>query len=159
MDDAEPPQKTYPLSPAKMSKIPSWITLGFVLGALSAWSLLREKPAPPALVLPKPPPPRVVQIVALAKIEAVFADWGAHATWADDLTEVALWSDETKSFNELYEVKREGVALRFRTVPKLTRRIIRHGRPLPDSPLQFTETEGQYREWLDHGRTEAPPVN
>ena len=27
---------------------------------------------------------------------------------------------------------------------------------LPESPLRFTETEEQYRDWVEHGRTERP---
>ena len=160
MDDEPAEEKEFPLTPSKLSKTPSWIMLGFILGALFVWMLPRD-PEPAALpTLQKrtaPTEPARTAITTLTTIEAVFENWGKHATWFDDLTEVALWSSETMSFSEFYEVKRTRDALYFRSIPKLTRRIIRHGTPLPDSPLQFTETEEQYREWREHGRTERPP--
>ena len=91
----------------------------------------------------------------LTMIEAVFADWGKYAVWADDLTEVALWNSETRNFEDCYEVKRVGDLLYFRSIPQFTRRVVRHGKPLASSPLQFTETEEQYQDWLEHGRSET----
>ena len=96
-------------------------------------------------------------ITTLTKIEAVFEAYGQPAVWDNDLTEVALWNSETKSFSEFYEIRRTRDALYYRSIPRLTRRVIRHGKLLPDSPLQFTETEEQYREWRENGRTERPP--
>ena len=90
------------------------------------------------------------------QIEAVFAEWQRHAVWSDDTTEVALWNIREKAFTDFYEVRRLGDALYFRTIPKLTRRVLTHGKPLPESPLQFTETEEQYQEWREHGRSERP---
>ncbi|MSU47711.1 MAG: hypothetical protein EXS37_01215 [Opitutus sp.] len=158
-DDVPPPGKEYPLSPASLSKTPSWVMLGFVLGALCVYSLPPSGPkTPPAaepaadLAPPRPAGPRVPQ--PFTTIEAVFAEWGRHAVWSDDTTEVVLWNSRDRDFTDCYEVRRFGDTHYFRTIPGLTRRLINHGAPLPESPLRFTETEEQYREWLEHGRTE-----
>jgi hypothetical protein len=163
MDDEEP-QKTYPLSPAKMSKTPSWVMLGFLLGAAFVWGFKRDMAKPTAVApvtLTQWPKAVKVPPSPLTTIEAVFVDWGKYAVWDGDIAEVALWRSETRGFTECYEVRRWDGIYYFRSIPKLTRRIIRHGVVLPDSPLQFTETEEQYREWLDHGRferTEEPTL-
>lgn len=139
-----------------MSMTPSWVMLGFVLGALFVVALppFQEKPAPVAA--PRPvETPRTSPPPQLSTIEAVFAAWGERAGWDDDVTEVALWDTDKGGFSQFYEVRRVGEKLYFRTIPRLTRRVINHGKPLPaDCPLQFTETEERYREWLEHGRTE-----
>lgn len=161
MDDEEqaPPPREYPVSPVRLSKTPSWIMLGFVLGALFVAALPPLRKAAPAdapvrIEFTRPPAPRTAQ--PLATIEAVFAEWGGHAIWSGDTTEVALWNSEEKAFSDLYEVRRYGDTCYFRSIPALTRRVVSHGKPMPDSPLRFTETEEQYREWREHGRTERP---
>jgi hypothetical protein len=161
MDDEEP-KKSYPLSPSKMSKASSWAMLGFFLGAASVWGLKRDadKAAAKAttaatVTLKEWPKAARPERSELTKIEAVFAAWGQHAVWDNNVTEVALWQSSDRDFSEFYEVRKVGDALYFRSIPKLTRLVIRHGVPLPkDSPLEFTETEAQYREWLEHGRFE-----
>jgi hypothetical protein len=162
MDDDEPkPEKAYPISTAKMSKTPSWIMLGFLLGAafVAALPPLRKQPAPEvatmrAVAPPKPAEPR--DPPQLTTIEAVFAEWGKHAVWSDDVTEVALWNSRDKAYTDFYEVRRIGDAYYFRTIPRLTRRILSRGKPIPESPLLFTETQEQYREWQAYGRSERP---
>lgn len=157
MDDE--PEKSYPLKPSNMSKAPSWVTLGFLFGVLFVWMLPKEeKKFPASEKTSSPPAPVRSTRPMITMIEAVFADWGKYAVWEDDLTEVALWNSETRKFEDCYEVKRMGDILYFRSIPQLTRRVVRHGKPLPNSPLQFTETEQQYQEWLEHGRTEQPPA-
>ena len=160
-DDPEAPQSQYPLagSKAKLSRTPSWVMLGFILGALFVYVLMRrQEAARPSTVsvrivdAPKPAPPRAAP--ALTTIEAVFEVWGEHAVWSGNTTEVALWNKEAGQFSDYYEVRRIAGVNYFRSIPELSRRVIRHGRELPDSPLQFTETEEQYREWYEHGRTE-----
>lgn len=167
-DEANPPRKTYPLSPAKMSKTPSWLMLGFVLGAVTVWSLpplRKERPAPavsrtqnlePARAVATGQPREPREPPQLTTIEAVFADWARYAVWDYDTTEVALWNSQTKGFTDFYEVRRYADRYYFRTLPNLSRRIITHGKPIPESPLQFTETEEQYQEWREHGRSERP---
>jgi hypothetical protein len=162
MEDDEPkPEKRYPLSASKMSKTPSWIMLGFLLGAIFVAALppLRKIPAPESTAfkaVESPPPRSPRDPPQLTTIEAVFAVWGQHAVWSDDVTEVALWNDRDKAFSDCYEVRRFGDIPYFRTIPKLTRRVIARGKPIPESPLLFTETEEQYREWLNYGRSERP---
>jgi hypothetical protein len=162
MDDDEPkPEKHYPISTAKMSKTPSWIMLGFLLGAAFVIALppLRKQPALEATTLKAVPPPQPTeprQPPQLTTIEAVFAEWGEHAVWSNDVAEVALWNTQDKAYTDFYEVRRIGDAFYFRTIPRLTRRIVSRGKPLPNSPLLFTETEEQYREWRTYGRSERP---
>ncbi|HVU23189.1 MAG TPA: hypothetical protein VHE13_03620 [Opitutus sp.] len=148
MDEPEPAP---PPSPARLSKTPSWITLGFLLGALFVLVLPHEPPpaAPPA-------PPRVVKLERpkLTEIEAVFAAWGDHAVWGHDVTEVALWDMDTHSYSICYEVLRSGDIYFFRSIPKLTRPVLTHGVPA-NSPLLFTETEESRREWLQRGQYES----
>jgi hypothetical protein len=160
MDDIPVEERDLPPSPSRLSKTPSWIMLGFVLGALFVWLLPREeKPAPPPALAARPPPPPEPtgpMLRTITTIEAVFEAYGNNAVWDHDTTEVALDSG-AGTFSEFYEVKRSGDTYYYRSIPKLTRRVIRHGKPTPDCPLQFTETEEQYRDWLEHGRTERPP--
>src|SRR5688572_5942706 len=125
--DESKPEKRYPLSASKMSKTPSWIMLGFLLGAafVAALPPLRKRPAPrpetavfkaaePAKKREPREPPQ------LTTIEAVFADWGKYAVWSDDLTEVALWNDREKDYSDFFEVRRYAGVYYFRTIPQLT---------------------------------------
>ncbi|MEY2879674.1 MAG: hypothetical protein RLZZ15_2054 [Verrucomicrobiota bacterium] len=170
MDDDEPEEKVYPLTAAKLSKAPSWAMLGFVFGAATVWLWVREQSAaipaisaaPRVTTTPAPAPvasqeTRRVALTRLTTIEAVWEDWGKHAVWDNDLAEVAMVNTTTNEFSDFYEVKRVGrgdYTYFFRSIPALTRREIKHGTPLPKSPLRFTETEAQYQEWKTHGRTE-----
>ncbi len=152
MDETEEPR---PVPRSRLSKTPSWIMLGFVLGALFVFSLPREnRDAAPASPLPEPPPVRVER-PQLLEIEAVFADWGHYAVWKNDVTEVALWDTAKRSYSIFYEVLRNGDNVYFRTIPKLTRPVLTHG-VRAQSPLEFTETEESRREWLERGQSEAP---
>jgi hypothetical protein len=147
------PAKPYPTPSPRLSKTPSWVTLGFVLGALFVWALPRpEKPAAEPAISRS----LTVQLQRpkLTEIEAVFAEWGHLAVWDYDLTEVAMWDVDKQSFSICYEVLRDGDKLFFRSIPHLTRPVLTHGLHGP-MPLQFTETEALRREWLEHGRFEA----
>lgn len=154
MDEEDPK----PPSPSQLSKIPSWISLGFVLGALFVWALPEPQPA-----APEPATPAETEQVArpavrsgpapLSDIEVVFAEWGRHAIWEHDLSEVALWDIETKSFSRYYEVLRTGENYYFRTIDRLTRPILTHGVKV-DGPLLYTETEAMRAEWLQEKRQE-----
>lgn len=136
-------------APGKPSQVPSWVALGFVLGALFILALPRRAgvepaqgaaPAQPAPVRPPAPP-------MITTIEAVFAAWGKNAVWSDGTTEVALWDAGTKSYSDCYEVTKLGDACYFRSISALTRPILTHGVE-SDSPLEFTETARQREEWL-----------
>jgi hypothetical protein len=144
-DTPSPPAKVKP------SQVPSWVTLGFLLGALFVLALPRRaavdagprlagdgaalKPAKPA------PAPRITTI------EAVFDAWDKYAVWSDDTTEVALWDPDTMSYSDCYEVLRTGGKYYFRSISRLTRPVLTHG-VVDESPLQFTETMRQREEWL-----------
>jgi hypothetical protein len=80
-------------------------------------------------------------------IEAVFAEWGSAASWENDVTEVALWSGETGSYSQCFQVIRTGGMYFFRSIPRFTRPVLTRG-VRDNSPLQFTESEAQRAEWI-----------
>ncbi len=162
-DDYEKRDRRYPLSASKMSKTPSWIMVGFLLGAVTVWYLppRAEKRASPAPVTaPKAESKETVKREAqpLTTIEYVFDEWARYAVWEYDMTEVALWNSKEQAFADFYEVRRYGSPERyyFRSIPALTRRIITRGKEVPNCPLKFTESEEQYQEWRQHGRNDRP---
>ena len=139
----------------KPSQVPSWVTLGFMLGALFVLALprrgARRAGTAPMESEPasKPPAPRAAPTITT--IEAVFAAWEKYAVWSNGTTEVALWSPETKSFSEFYEVARVG-----ETPISGPSRALR-GRPHPwradgIARLQFTETARQRAGVAGRGR-------
>jgi hypothetical protein len=150
MDEPAAPR---PISPSRLSKTPSWITLGFVIGAVTVYMLPRE--SKPAASAPPAGPTTIVRLERpkITEIEAVFQEWGEYAVWEHDLTEVALWDTERRSYSICYEVTRRNDALYFRSIPQLTRPILTRGVD-PQSPLQLTETERSRREWIEHGQYE-----
>ena len=142
-----------PSEPAqsKPSQIPSWVTLGFVLGALFVLALPRraavESRHQPAGEVAAAKPAKPAAAPRVTTIEAVFAAWDKYAVWSNDSTEVALWNTETMSYSECYEVLRTANGYYFRSISKLTRPILTHG-VVEESPLQFTETASQRQAWL-----------
>jgi len=150
MDEDIPPTEP---RPSKPSQIPSWVSLGFVLGALFVLALPRRQSGTPPAPQPEPSaePLAVRTPPQLTTIEAVFAEWGGHAAWSNDTTEVALWNSEDKGYTDCYEVMRAGGNYSFRTIPRLTRPVLSHGVP-NESPLEFTETEQQRQQWLEDVR-------
>jgi len=134
--------------PARPSQVPSWVMLGFVLGALFVWALPKHE-SPEAKPVPAAEPFRPTPAPAprITTIEAVFSLWGRYAVWNNDVTEVALWNPETNSFSDCYEVARVGDEVYFRSLTSLTRPLLTHGVP-EGSPLQFTETAAQRAQWL-----------
>lgn len=162
-EDYEKRDRRYPLSASKMSKTPSWIMVGFLLGAVTVWSFVQQKEKQ------RPPVPAVAakadlresakrEAQPLTNIEAVFDEWAKYAVWEYDMTEVALWNSTERGFVDYYEVRRYGSPERyyFRSIPALTRRIITRGKEVPNCPLKFTESEEQYQEWKQHGRNDRP---
>jgi hypothetical protein len=146
--DEETPSKPLPEKP---SQIPSWVTLGFVLGALFVLAIPKRAPvAPPIPVVQEAESHEetAAEPAKLTTIEAVFASWDKYAVWSNDITEVALWDAGTKRFSDCYEVIRNGNDYYFRSIPSLTRPVLTHG-VAENSPLQFTETARQREEWLD----------
>lgn len=157
MDDDTPKHRP---SVSQLSKTPSWVMLGFILGALVVWTLPRKEPPARTIVVQAVPSKPAVPIESplLTTVEAVFARWSDYAVWDHDLTQIAMWNSSVGEFAEYYEVLRTGGSYYFRSIPDLTHRVIRHGKPVPtECPLRFTETEEQYREWREQGRYERPP--
>jgi hypothetical protein len=138
---------------SRPSQVPSWVTLGFALGALFVMAL----PRPKEKAAPTPPEPEPVQRPLtppqLTTIEAVFAQWEQYAVWSGDVTEVALWNAESRSFSDYYEVLRIGEHRYFRSISRLTRPLLTHG-VVTESPLQFTESAAERAKWLGDVRQE-----
>jgi len=153
-EDFRPSAETVRPEPKpKPSLAPSWVMLGFAVGALFVWKLPSKKTPEP---VPDLSPREVSAPVApqIAVVEAVFSEWGRLAVWENDVTEVALWNTETKGFSDCFEVLRNGPATYFRSIPKLTRPTLNRGVP-ENSPLQFTETEAQRSDRLGEKREET----
>lgn len=153
----EPSSKHRPSVP-QLSKTPSWVMLGFVFGAAFVWALRRPEPPTRTIVVSRPADTAVpAERPQLTTVEAVFAEWERYAVWEGELTQIAMWNAGTRDFTDFFEVRRVRGANYFRSIPRLTNRIVRHGTPVPEEcPLRFTETEEQYREWVEHGRFERP---
>lgn len=136
-------EETNPPRTPQLSKTPSWIMLGFILGALAVYTLPRPEkkvPAPPmaAKTLPAvPTPPEKPTVERAVFFEDVFAQYSGNAVWQNDLTEVAFWNAPRRAFSDCYEVMRVSDKFYFRSIPHLTRPVLKEGVP-PDSPLQFT---------------------
>lgn len=146
------PEEPRPPAPRHLSKTPSWILLGFVLGLLFMWLL--PDPPPPVPVVPPAAKPAPQPERPLDEVEAVFAAWGTHAVWAHDLTEISLWDPLTRQFSRHYEVLRNGDEHYFRSIPRLTRPVLAYGVP-DEAPLRFTETDARREEWLRARRQDA----
>jgi hypothetical protein len=135
MDEFE---ESPPASRSKPSKIPSWIMLGFLLGALFVWALPR--PRTPAVA--QAPVTPVISALALAvhprfsDLEASFTEWQQYASWTGDVTYVVMWDAETKTYRDCYEVLRRSDELFFRSVPRPRNFRARNNVP-ENSPLQF----------------------
>ena len=155
MEDPDSADEARPPSTARPSMTPSWIMLGFALGALFVWSLPHPaKPAVPAApVAAKPEAPPVLAAPRLTAIEAVFEEWGRYAVWENDVTEVALWNSEAKAYTDCFEVLRVADRYYFRSISRLTRPVLTRGIK-ENSPLQFTEPAAQREEWLRQVREE-----
>ena len=153
MEDTE----TKTASPSSLSKTPSWISIGFVLGALFVWLL--PKPAPEIIEVPvrdESPPALVAQRMKpdFSELEAVFSEWDEYAVWSNDTTELALWDIETSQYSRFYEVLRSGDDYFYRSITRLSHPVLTHGVPV-NAPLLFTETEKQREEWLEERDSET----
>ena len=133
----------------KLSKTPSWIMVGFIIGAIFAYGVQREsarRNEPKSIPLPAAVPKVEAQKNAaalkdhasLTAIENIFTQYQNQAVWHNDITEVALWNAETSKYDEFFEIMRSGELFYYRTIPHLTRAVIRHNVD-PNSPLRFTE--------------------
>ncbi|MFT3782837.1 MAG: hypothetical protein QM790_12575 [Nibricoccus sp.] len=157
-----------PSSKPKLSTAPSWVMVGFVIGALFSWGVQRElarrhleaaPAAPPPVSAPveTPKSPAVMkERASLVAVENIFAQYGSNAVWRNDITEFALWNAETNKFSECFEAVRTGELLHFRTISHLTRPVIRPN-PVPDAPIRFTEPEEVQLERLQKQPAWLPP--
>ena len=145
-EDFGQPPPSRPELPPKPSMAPSWVLLGFGIGVLFIWMLPPSEP-PAAAGLEPAAAPVARSAPQIAVIEAVFAEWGSAASWENDVTEVALWSSETGSYSQCFQVIRTGGMYFFRSIPRLTRPVLTRG-ARDNSPLQFTESEAQRAEWI-----------
>jgi len=133
----------------KPSLTPSWVMLGFMIGALFVWALPKRDstatsaPLEQAQVAVQTPP-------RFTTIEAVFAEWGHYAVWHQDRTEIALWNSATNTYSDCYEVLRNDEVFFFRSITRLNRPLLTHGEQanLESCPLQFTEINAQRSAWL-----------
>ncbi|GAB1489936.1 hypothetical protein MASR2M8_23930 [Opitutaceae bacterium] len=153
----------------KLSKTPSWIMVGFLLGVIAVLGFQHEMGRSSAaveaaaIVAPPPPAPAPVENVtaltdrpSLAVIEAVFAEWGGFARWAEDRTEVALWNSTTGGFTDFFEIVRTADGLYVRSINRLTRPLT-EADPPAEAPLRFTEPPEE-REARRAGRL-SPQIN
>jgi hypothetical protein len=134
--------------------------LGFVLGVVCVLVWPKKEVARPSLaaatealrwptvIVPKPP-----TVDRALFFEGVFAEWSKYAVWENELTEVAFWSADTKSFSERFEVFRSNDRFYFRSISQFTRPLLSHGVP-GNSPLQFTEPQAARDEWLRENSAE-----
>jgi hypothetical protein len=145
-EDFGQPPPSRPELPPKPSMAPSWVLLGFGIGVLFIW-MLPPSETPAAAGLEPAAAPVARSAPQIAVIEAVFAEWGSAASWENDVTEIALWSSETGSYSQCFQVIRTGGMYFFRSIPRLTRPVLTRG-VRDNSPLQFTESEAKRAEWI-----------
>jgi hypothetical protein len=157
MSDEKPPME-------RLSKVPSWIMLGFVIGGIVALTVKREidlrdraSEASSAAVVPTPVPTPSPEPhhAGLNVMEDIFEKWQANAIWSHDLTQVAFWDPTTNRYSEYVEVLRNGDDLYFRTLPALTWPLIEDG-VSPDTPLRFAEPESVHAERRANRRAILP---
>ena len=160
MDDE--PDEPRPPKREQLSKTPSWIMLGFALGVACVLAWPRKEVPRPALTAtpearrwPTMVAPTLPTIERAKFFEGVFAEWNKHAVWENELTEVAFWSAEAKSFSEHFEVFRSGERFYFRSIPQFTRPVLTHGDIPENSPLRFTEPQAERDRWLKENSAES----
>jgi hypothetical protein len=139
----------------QLSKTPSWIMLGFLLGGVFVFTVQHEffPPSEPAAAPAPARPassssssaeyraaPTPAQRQPLYALEDIFETYKQHALWEYDTTEVAFFNPLTDSCTEYVEVLRVGEKFYFRTIPRLTRPVVDRGLG-PSAPIVFTEPQ------------------
>lgn len=152
-----------PVDRRKLSTIPSWVMLGFVLGIFVMLGFRSRPPAPQAAT-PAPvveSPATEVNESAIADqpsytvVEALFEQYRQYAFWEDDRTEIALWNTRTLDFTDYFEVLRTDTGTYYRSISTLTRLPLVNYGP-PDCPIRFTETAAQRAARLENTRANLP---
>jgi hypothetical protein len=140
-----------PVPREKLSKTPSWIMVGFVLGCVSAYvadheiEKRRAQPPvePPVIVNPPdsaPAVPTSAMRLSQNEVDAIFRQFAERAVWENDITEVAVWNPVMQKFTDLVEVMRSGEYFYYRPIQRLTRPLISN-EPEPGVLVLFTEPE------------------
>ncbi|HEX2852980.1 MAG TPA: hypothetical protein VHO24_07070 [Opitutaceae bacterium] len=131
-----------PASRPKLSKTPSWIMLGFVLGALFVLAM-NKRPGGAATATPPPaPPPKVATPPVtslpprLTDIEAYFGEWRKYAFWDDDLSYVVAFDPPSGTYRDAFEILRVGEKYYFRSITRPRGMRVREGVP-HNSLFQF----------------------
>src|SRR5882672_1388761 len=113
-DEPRPPKREH------LSKTPSWVMLGFALGAacVLAWPRKVVEPIVPARIerAPAPVSPEPPTVERAVFFEDVFIQLSRNAVWQDDVTEVAFWNATRKAFSDCFEVLRVGDKFYFRSI-------------------------------------------
>ena len=145
-DDLPPPPKE------KLSKTPSWIMVGFVLGCLFAYVADREiqkrrdksppPPAPPPAAPATPPEVPAALRLSLNELDAIFTQSEGDAVWENDITEIVVFNSRTGKFSDFVEVMRSGPYYYYRPIARLTRPLIT-AEAGGGTLILFTETEAQ----------------
>ena len=141
-----------PVDRRKLSTIPSWVMLGFVLGALVMFGYRsRSSPTeapeqPPAAVQAEEPAPGEARNSyayedqpSFSVVEALFEQYRSYAFWEDERTEIAIWNTRTLDFTDCFELLRGEHGTYYRSIPRLTRLPLPGYGP-PNCPVLFTET-------------------
>jgi len=119
----------------QLSKTPSWIMVGFVLGCLATITVERDLneekeeakaklPVPAPVVRPEPAVNTITRIndkPSLAVVEALFSKSVDRAIWRGNTTEFEAWNQATGKFTDYFEVVRSDGLYYFRSIPNLTR--------------------------------------
>jgi hypothetical protein len=150
-----------PVPREKLSKTPSWIMVGFVVGCVFAYvvdrELERRNPKPPVAqpaakqtpqaqtIAPATPP---AMRLSLNEVDAIFRQATDDAVWEHDLTQIALWNPLTQKFSDLVEVMRSGEYFYYRPLSRLTRPLIT-AQAEPGVLILFTETEADREKRLE----------
>lgn len=147
--------QTSPAERKKLSQVPSWIMLGFVVGVLTMW-LFRSAPEPhqPPVEQPEPEIAETTAAVdeepensgdgslSMALLGAIWEEYRAYAFWNEDRTQIGVWNSATYGFTDRYEVLRGEEFDYFRPIDSFTRLTLPGYGP-ENSPILFTETAEQ----------------
>jgi hypothetical protein len=143
----------------KPSQIPSWIMVGFVIGALTMWAFqsggsveLGEEVERVEAEIPEVEEPEVLEggsnpmaredQPSIEVVAALFDQFREYAFWSNGRTEIGVWNGKTLSFSDRFEVLEQGGQMYFRPISNLSRLPLEGYGP-DASPLMFTETAEQ----------------